>query len=215
MSQPTKSEQPAAPVPPAAQDFPLAERQTASSWRRTRMWWLTVVCAIVAVALVASVVGRSDPKIKVAFESGHGIKPGDALRYRGIEVGRVSAVVLNTAADRVEVEIELERKSAALARQGSQFWIERPRVSLSRVSGLETVVGANYLGVIPGPPGGPEQSVFAGLETPPTLSERAPLEITIRFEEGHGLAVGDVLKHRGIDVGEVTEVLLDQALAGV
>ena len=152
-----------------------------------------------AVALVASVVGRSNPQITVAFESGHGIKPGDALRYRGIEVGRVSAVVLNPAADRVEVEIELERKSAALARQGSQFWIERPRVSLSRVSGLETVVGANYLGVIPGPEGSPASRRFEGLETPPTLSELAPLEITIRFEDGHGLARGrraEASRHR-------------------
>ncbi len=205
---------------PSAAEFPLAQPRAAGAWagrlkEQTRMWWLTAACAIVAVVLVASVFGRSEPQITVTFAAGHGIKPGDALRYRGIDIGRVTAVVLNPKLDRVEVQIELEQKSAALAREGSQFWIERPRVSLARVSGLETVVGARYLGVIPGKEDAPRRTTFAGLETPPTLSELAPLEITIRFADGHGLAAADVLKHRGIVVGEVADVVLDSELAGV
>ena len=37
-----------------------------------------------------------------------------------------------------------------LACEGSRFWIVRPQVSLSRVAGLETVVGARYIGALPG-----------------------------------------------------------------
>src|SRR5690349_7584664 len=36
--------------------------------------------------------------------------------------------------------------------------------------------------------------------------------VTIRFAEGHGLKAGDVLRFRGISVGEVTDVVLTPEL---
>lgn len=40
-------------------------------------------------------------------------------------------------------------------------------------------------------------------------------EITIRFPEGHGLQAGDSVRHRGIDIGQVTSVELNDDLTGV
>ena len=40
-------------------------------------------------------------------------------------------------------------------------------------------------------------------------------EITIHFPEGHGLHAGDAVRHRGIDIGQVTSVELTDDLAGV
>jgi hypothetical protein len=115
----------------------------------------------------------------------------------------------------VEVRIVVDHTAEQLAREGSRFWIERPRVSLSRVGGLETVVGAKYVGVLPGPSEAKRAKEFEGLSNPPTLAEPGGDEIAISFRDGHGIAVGDVLKHRGIDVGEVTAVELSEDLDGV
>lgn len=204
------------PTPPSLATFPTAvvvPTRTARS--TTRLWWVTLVAVVGAIVLVTMSLKSHGPTITIRFAEGHGLKTGDVLRFRGIAIGEVSEVVLTPDLGRVAVKVQLEPKAAHVARRGSQFWIERPRVSLSRVSGLETVVGAKFLNVIPGSSDGPVMTEFEGIESPPTLSEPESIEITIRFREGHGLQVGDPLRHRGIAVGEVTSVDLNHELSAV
>lgn len=204
------------PTPPSSVPFPTAvvvPTRTARS--TTRLWWVTLAAVIGAIVLVVMSLKSYGPTITIRFAEGHGLKAGDVLRFRGIAIGEVSEVVLTPDLGRVAVKVRLEPKAAHVARNGSQFWIERPRVSLSRVSGLETVVGAKFLGVIPGPSDGPATTEFDGIESPPTLNESESVEITIRFREGHGLQVGDPLRHRGIAVGEVTSVDLSYEMTSL
>jgi paraquat-inducible protein B len=47
-----------------------------------------------------------------------------------------------------------------VTRQNAQFWIERPQVDLSGVSGLETMLTGAHINVIPGT--GPAEKYFVG-----------------------------------------------------
>ena len=181
----------------------------------SRLWALAALCLLFTILLVFLASRGRGTNITVHFQQGHGIKPGDLLRHRGIEVGEVVAVKLSGDLGGVDVSLELEPAATTLAREGSQFWIERPRFSLARVSGLETVMGAKYLGVLPGPQDAAPRFVFEGDETPLTMLDSNVVEIEIRFRRGYGLAVGGPLKHRGIVVGEVTAVDLKDDLSGV
>ena len=207
--------------PSPAPDFPMAEVREGSAivegLRRhaSRLWILTGLCLVVAIILLFTINRVNGTRITVRFEQGHGIKPGDRLRHRGIEVGEVMAVGMNDDLAGVILTIVLEPAASGLAREGSRFWIERPRFSLARVSGLDTVVGSKYLGVLPGPADARPQSDFVGDEAPLTVLYPRVLEITIRFRDGYGLQVGDELKHRGIVVGEVVSVELNPELSGV
>lgn len=201
---------------PSHVPFPTAvvvSTRTARS--TTRLWWVTLAAVFGAIALIAMSLKSHGPTVVIRFAEGHGLKTGDVLRFRGIAIGEVTEVVLTPDLGRVAVKVQLELKAAHVARRGSQFWIERPRVSLSRVSGLETVVGAKFLSVMPGPGDGLTTTEFEGIESPPTLSEPESIEITIRYHEGHGLQVGDPLRHRGIAIGEVTSVDLNRDLSAV
>ena len=204
------------PTPPSSVPFPTAVVvPTRAARSTTRLWWVTLFAVIGAIVLVSMSLKSHGPTITIRFAEGHGLKTGDVLRFRGIAIGEVTDVVLTPDLGRVAVQVRLEPKAVHVARRGSQFWIERPRVSLSRVSGLETVVGAKFLSVIPGPSDGPAATDFEGTESPPTLNEPESIEIAIRFREGHGLQVGDPLRHRGIAVGEVTSVDLNHELSAV
>ncbi len=205
-----------APLQNPPSEFPKAvvvpTRQARSF---TWLWGVTLLCVTLAIALSISSLRDHGPSIRILFLEGHGIKVGDQLRYRGIVAGEIINVALAHDLKHVAVTVRLEPSTAHVAKAGSQFWIERPRVSLTRVSGLETVVGPKYLSVIPGLDGSPAQKEFEGLESPPTLNEPNFVEITIRFAEGHGLQVGDPLRHRSIVVGEVTSVDLNHELSSV
>ncbi len=198
--------------------LPVAEIRARSSLFSTsiyRWWWLPAACLLLALLLFAIAWGKRGTSIVVQFEQGHGIQPGDRLRHRGIEVGEVTRVELTEQLDGVLVHLRLDAPARSLARQGSRFWIVRPEISLSRIRGLDTVIGPKYIAVAPGPASAPSQHVFKGDEVPVGFADGEDQEIRIHFGSGHGLAVGDELRHRGIVIGEVTSVQLQPNGSGV
>lgn len=204
------------------EDFPTAivTEKTPFDFSKylTKIWILSGACLLIAIVLVVSAIEPSGPEIRISFREGHGIQAGNRIQYRGIEVGTVTSVELVRVGgpeDHVQVVAELRPDAASFAKVRSEFWIVRPQVSLSRVAGLETVVGARYIGALPGDPDGIDKTEFEGRESPLTMSDQDAVDIRIRFAKGHGLAVGDPVRHRGIVVGEVTTVGLNEDLSGV
>lgn len=181
----------------------------------TRLWGVTAAALVVSIGLAVWNQKPAGPTITIRFEQGHGLRPGNSLQHRGIDVGEVTAVNLAGDGAGVAVQVELQPQAGSLARDGSQFWIVRPRVSLTRITGLDTVVGARYIGVQPGSPEAGMRLDFDGLETPLSLADAEAVEIDIRFLNGDGLSIGDEVRHRGIVVGEVTSVDLNENFSGV
>ncbi|MCA9132203.1 MAG: MCE family protein [Planctomycetales bacterium] len=192
--------------------FVRAPQEASLRRLRTRLWWLTGLCGLLAVGLVVSSFRTQGQSISVRFRDGYGLKAGDTLRYRGTDVGGVTAVTITDDLQGVEVAIQLAAGNEKLAVKGSQFWIQRARLRLGQVSGLETVLGAKYVGVIPGQPTAAPQREFIGLETPLVITDGESTEIHISFPAGEGLQVGDPVRFRGIAVGEVTYVELQAEL---
>ena len=185
-------------------DYPEARRVP----RRGGWWWWLLPLAALAGAgwLLLDQYGARGPEIVVAFSQGHGIKVGDALRYRGIQVGRVSRVGLAGDLDGVRVVVRLQPDTASLARAGSRFWIVRPRLDLSGAEGLETVVGARYLAVLPGD--GPPARAFQGLPGAPRIPEPDALEIVLGAPGRGNLREGAPVTYRQVTVGSITAVAL-------
>ncbi len=151
----------------------------------------------------------------VRFEEGHGLKAGDTLHFRGIDVGKVIKVLIAEDMKGVNVSIQLEQGNEKLAVEGSEFWIQRARLRLGQVTGLDTVLGAKYVGVLPGPDSTKPKREFVGIETPLAMTEGEATEIRIQFPAGEGLEVGDPVRFRGIAVGEVTYVDLNESAEAV
>ena len=88
--------------------------------------------------------------ITVSFRQGHGLKVGDAVTFRGLIIGEVTAIRLLSGLEEISVQADLTADGSALAREGSRFWIVRPHASLYGLQGMDTVLGARYLAALPG-----------------------------------------------------------------
>ena len=209
------------PVP--AQAFRSADFPEAKVVSRADGWgWATIILWLPALALIAAIasfamVSRDDGRtIEVRFQQGYGLKVGDPVKHRGIEVGHVAGIGLSEDLDGVVAKIQFLDAADELSREGSRFWIERPQLGLGKLSGLDTVVGAKYVGVQPGPEGAPLISQFEGIESPLALAATEAEEVVVvNFDNGLGLQVGSQVKHRGIVVGEVMSIDLNEDLSGV
>lgn len=178
-------------------------------------WWLPVASLVLLAGVLVFAFRDRGTLVLLHFTDGYGLKVGDAVRHRGIDLGEVVRVALSPDLDAVDVRVRLLPHASSLAREGTEFWIERPRLSLARTSGLDTVVGAKYINVLPGPDGGSPRVEFQGRDSPPTLLAGGVAEITIQFQEGYSLAVGDPLKYRGIQLGEVVSLDMASDLQGI
>lgn len=150
------------------------------------------------------------PELTLFASQGHGLEVGDPLRYRGVTVGEVRDIELTDDLGRVALGVRLEPEAAGLCREASRFWIVRPHLALESVQGLETIVGARYLSVLPGELDGAAAYQFNVLEEPPVPEAvlSGGLELTLEAPKRFGLAPGAELTYRGVQVGTVLAVEL-------
>ncbi|MBI4882378.1 MAG: MCE family protein [Planctomycetes bacterium] len=141
--------------------------------------------------------------VAVLFLQGHGLKPGDEVRYHGTAIGEVRAVELDRGAHTIRVALRLEPGAERFARAGARFWIVRPQVSLAGVRGLETLLGSRHVAALPGT--GASQRSFVGLEEPLIVDDARPgdLEILLEAAERGNLGPGTPVTFREIQVGTV------------
>ena len=175
---------------------------------RSYAWVLPAVAFGLAVFLGTSAWMRRGTRIEVHVPEGHGIRTGDPLRYRGVSVGSVESVELTEDLSELVLGVRLEVDAGGIARAGSRFWVVRPHLALDGVQGLETIVGARYLAVLPGPVGAKSQREFIALAEPPVsgMDEEGLLELVLESPERHGLAPGAPIHYRGIRIGSVFSV---------
>lgn len=188
--------------------FPMAQireaKATAEILGTSKLWWAAAVCLIIAFWLTWKSIPANGPTVTIHFPEGHGLKSGDVVRHRGIEVGAVSEVALSDDLTQITATVILTPGASGLAREGTRFWIVRPQLSLTGVSGLETAVGSKYIAVSPGEAAGSKRLAFDGLASaPPDSDSSEGLDLVLRSDGLHGVTVGAPVTWRGIEVGRI------------
>ena len=92
---------------------------------------------------------RAGVPIKITFDRTEGLREGAKIKYRGLEVGGVDAIVFGRSLDEVIVSAHLDSHASALAREGSQFWVAKAEIGLAGISHLGTLITGNYIAVAP------------------------------------------------------------------
>lgn len=199
--------------PPLQEDFPeaLPAPSRATAW----LWLLPLAALAAGIWLLISEFDRQGVPVTIRFQQGHGLKAGDPIKYRGIQVGVAESVGLDPSLEHVVVTARLVPSAESLARTGASFWIVRPQLDLSGPRGLETVVGANYIAASPGD--GESARSFTGLEEPPRYALRPDqgLQIKLATASAERLSPGAPVSYRGVRIGALTGVRLAAHRAGV
>lgn len=179
---------------------------------QSKFWILTALALLVAIGLAWWTMPKAGTKISIHFPDGHGLHEGDPVRYRGINVGVVKDIHLG-GDDGVDVEVMMDQSAARrLLTNGANFWIVRPQLDLTGVSGLETAVGPKYIAVEPDSltlESMPRK--FEGLpDVPQRSGERRGTEIVFQADEQFGVNPGSAVSYRGFKVGKILDVRLSE-----
>jgi paraquat-inducible protein B len=187
-----------------------------SRWLPSLVWVIPLVAALVGVLLVVKTVAGRGPTITISFVSAEGLEPGKTkLKYKDVDVGTVKTITLSKDHARVLVDVQLTKEASDFAVKDTRFWVVRPRVAASGVSGLSTLLSGAYIGVDAGK-SDEDQTEFVGLETPPAVTgDQKGHKFTLRGESLGSIDIGSPIYYRRVQVGQVTGFSLDKDGTGV
>ena len=181
------------------------------------IWLVPIVAALMGISLVVRTWMQAGPDISISFNTAEGLEVGKTqLRYKDVNIGTVKSIGFNSDRSKVVVKAELAKEVADLAREGTNFWVVRPRLDVSGVSGLGTLLSGAYIGVdaVEGKNGSTSKATklsFEGLEIPPAVThDRAGKRFVLKASDLGSLDIGSPVYFRRINVGRVIGYALDK-----
>ncbi|XXD09161.1 MlaD family protein [Klebsiella sp. R445] len=183
--------------------------------RISPFWLLPVIALMIASWLIWTSYNDRGTTITIDFQSANGIVPGRTpIRYQGVEVGTVENISLSKDLSKIEVSASVKGDMKGALRQDTQFWLVTPKASLAGVSGLDALVGGNYIGMMPGK--GEAQDHFVALDTQPKYRiSNGELMIHLQAPDLGSLTSGSLVYFRKIPVGRVYDFALNANNQGV
>ena len=191
--------------------IPAAEPNYLPARRWNVVWVVPIIALLIGAWMIYQHLSAKGPEARVGFETADGIVAGRTeVRCRSVKVGFVKAVKLTLDLKSVVVFIELDEDSEGLLRKDTRFWVVRPRVTTTDISGLGTLLTGAYIELDPGPENAPKVQDFKGLERPPATNQNIPgRRLKLIAEEAGSLMAGSPMYYRGYEVGRIESRILN------
>ncbi|MGF6698755.1 paraquat-inducible protein B [Paraburkholderia sp. MM5496-R1] len=196
--------------------LPDPEIEPRSRWLPSLVWVIPLIAALIGIALVIRSVTERGPVITISFISAEGLEPGKTkVKYKDVDVGAVKTITLSPDLSHVLVQVQLTKEGGKFAVKDSRFWVVRPRIGASGVSGLTTLLSGSYIGADAGR-STESESNFVGLETPPPITgDQKGHQYTLHGDSLGSIDIGSPIFYRRVQVGQVVGFSLDRDGTGV
>jgi paraquat-inducible protein B len=186
------------------------------NWLPSLIWLIPIVAALVGIALVARILFDRGPEVVLTFKTAEGLEARKtAVKYKDVQIGTVQTIRLADDRTHVRVVVQLNKEAKSFTAQDTRFWVVRPRLDTSGISGLGTLLSGAYIGA---DAGSSEEtaSEFTGLEAPPIVTRDASgKQFLLRARDVGSLDIGSPVYFRRIKVGQLAAYELDSDGRGV
>ena len=112
-----------------------------------------------------------------------------------MRIGTVTAVELSEDYSKVVVKAKIAKHAAGLMVRDANFWVVEPRINLSGVSGLNTLLSGNYIEFQAGKSEEEERN-FVGLDDPPFIPGQHGRQFILKANTLGSLGVGAPIYYR-------------------
>ena len=131
----------------------------------TSIWIVPFIALMIAGWLTFQYFSELGPQIKIIFPSNEGLKAGQSqIKYRDVPVGVVEKITLQKDGDGVVVIARMNKDTKPFLNKDTKFWIVKPELGVYGISGLDTIVSGNYIGIYAKREERSFQNTFIGLD---------------------------------------------------
>jgi paraquat-inducible protein B len=115
------------------------------------VWILPLVALLIGAWLIYKSYQEQGVMITLRVNDASGLKVDKTqVYYKGIPVGIVRDMSVTDDLKHIELQIEMIKQSEDKLVEDTKFWLVRPKVTLNKVAGLDTLISGSYINVYPG-----------------------------------------------------------------
>ncbi len=178
--------------------------------RLSLIWLVPLIALIVTGLLLYQNTFDKGQQIEVTISSAENIEAGKTLvKFRSVTVGRVESVKLDENYTQAVLTIRMEPDTEPLLSEDSRFWLVRPRIENTGVSGLDTLLSGAYLQIDKGESPTMSRTFKALDDVPPVVSGVQGVTIDLYSRATKRLSTGDAVSFKGFTVGRVVNAALN------
>lgn len=181
------------------QEAKISQKSSISS-----IWLLPIIAGLIGIWLIFKAFTESGVDVVVVIDSADGIVAGQTeVKFKGFPIGLVKELEISNDLTEVHVTIELKREAKKHLSENTLFWLVKPEISLSGISGLDTVITGNYFEMLP-VDGKKSIRKYKALKEPPPESEDSPgLHLALHAKDLGSISHGSGVYYKQIKVGAV------------
>ena len=188
---------------PDDNDLPQATVERRRRGRISVVWLIPILAAVVAIGIAVQRILSEGPTITIVLTLAQGVEAGKTvIKYKDVNIGQVTAVKLTPDYAKVEITAKMTKSASGLMVEDAKFWVVEPRITLSGVSGLGTLLSGNYIGFEAGK-STRTQHTFVGLAEPPIITSGQGKAFTLKAAKLGSLGVGAPVYYRSLEAGQV------------
>jgi paraquat-inducible protein B len=204
------------PQLPAVPPAPRPRRVRQRNWLPSLVWLIPLVAALIGLTLVVKLMSDHGPQITITFRSAEGLEAGKTrVKYKDVNIGTVQTIRLSEDRTHVQIKVQLTKEAKSFTSDDTRFWVVRPRIAASGVSGIGTLLSGAYIAADAGTS---EKTVdeFTGLEAPPIITRDASgRQFVLHADDLGSLDIGSPVYYRRIVVGQVAAYELNPDGKGI
>ena len=183
------------------------------------IWVLPLIIAGILGWIAYESYMKKGTKVTVIFKSAEGLKEGvTTLEYKGLQLGKVTKISMHDDLKSVRVNILVNKEAAKyVANESSQFCIKKPTVSLTKVSGLSTLISGYKIELSPKfktqeeYSRGEYKTYFEGLDTQPDDEfDTEGYYISLMANDKENVEVGTPIFYNKYQIGEIVSNSFDE-----
>ncbi len=179
----------------------------------TSIWIVPVAAFFISLWLAYQYFSQLGPEIKIHFKQNSGLQANQSyIKYRDVPIGVIKDISLDKNGEGVIVTARMNKEAKVFLNESTKFWIVKPEVGTSGISGLDTLVSGTYIQMHAcSKKDAAVKKEFKGLDKPYIDRDTdAGYRYHLSAPDSRNLHIGSPVYYRKILVGEIEEVKLNK-----
>lgn len=189
---------------------PAPSRVRKTNAAASLIWIVPLAAFLVGGWLLFDHIRNTGPKITLYLDSAEGIEVNNTVvRVLSVNVGKITNIRLREGGKGVELTAQLNADVKDMMKDDTQFWVVKPRIDSSGISGLNTLVSGAYIAFIPGKAQKSRDS-FDISDIPPIAAlGQDGLRLKLSGSNSKMLDIGAPVVYGSLPIGQVESVRFD------
>ncbi|MCV2502525.1 MAG: MlaD family protein [Neisseriaceae bacterium] len=169
------------------------------------VWFIPIVAIITGLWLSYDYYKSLGESVTLYISNADGLKVDNTvLKVLNVEVGKIKSIKLTPDSKSVVMKAYINSDNKQLLAEDAQYWVVKPVIAKSGVSGLSTLISGSYIEIMPGTSKN-KKNEFVVYDRPPLMSYQSQGTIVKLVGKGNDalLGAGSAILYKGIQVGTV------------